>query len=95
MVVTNEVWAAAGLAPRSFLGWQSYTGTSFKSNGKPIYDNTRLRYMENFWNNWSGNQRLQDAIHAASADDDSNNQRFCQFDNIITLYGSPTLPFYQ
>ena len=95
MVVTNEVWNAAGLAPRSFLGWQSYTGTSYKKDGTPVPDDTRMRYMENFWNDWSGNQPLQNAIHNASADDLSNGQRFCQFDNVITLYGSPTLPFYQ
>jgi hypothetical protein len=93
--VTDDVWNKAGLPPRSFLGWQSYTGTSFKKDGTPIYDDTRLRYMENFWQDWAGNQRLQDAIHNAAYDNESNGQRFCDYDNIITLYGSPTLPFYQ
>jgi hypothetical protein len=94
-VMPDNVWNKAGLPPRAFLGWSSYTGTAFKSDGTVIEDHTRMRYMNNFWQNWGGDQGLQNALHNASADADSNFQRFCEFDNQITLYGCPTLPFYQ
>jgi len=95
--IPDTVWNKAGIPARAFLGWASTTGTSFQSNGTIIYDYNRMRFMNNFWQDWGGNNPtgLQDALQAASADNDSNGQRFCEFDNEITKYGSPTLPFYQ
>ena len=94
-VIPENVWIKSGLPPRAFVGWQSYTGTTFKPNGTVIEDHTRMRYMSNFWQDWAGNMTLQNALQAASADYDSGGQRFCEFDNQITLYGCSTLPFYQ
>jgi hypothetical protein len=42
-IMPQEVWNKAGLAPRSFLGWKSYTGTTFRSDGTVIQDGTRMQ----------------------------------------------------
>jgi hypothetical protein len=80
------------LQPRAFLGWSSGTGQSVKSQ----MPGDHLNFIVNFWNAWGGNDnaQLQDSLTVAALNP-ANNQRFTELDHRITLYGDPTLPFYQ
>ena len=94
----EEIWQKAGVPARAFLGWDSYTGTAFKSDGTIIPDETRMRYLNNFWEDWAGNLGLRAALEAANSD--QNNllgvpQQFTRLNEVIRLWGCPTLQFYQ
>jgi hypothetical protein len=85
------------LQARAFLGWTGFNCWTVGEKGSPSpMPADHKRFVENFWEDWGGNgqNHLQDALHAATADQYSNGP-FTHLDTKITLFGDPDLPFYQ
>lgn len=87
------------LQARAFVGWPSGTGYSVRN----VMPQDHLRFILNFWHEWSGynpesdsfdrNFTLQDALNRAAQTDSGG--YWTSLNRQIKLYGCPTLCFYE
>jgi hypothetical protein len=93
LVVSEDDWNNKYfIQPRAFLGWSTYTAASVKRT----LSGEHALFVEDFWGSWgSGNSSQPNNSLNNAAFNPDNGQRFTELDHKITLYGDPTLPFYQ